>query len=125
MYFVNTYLRRLRHVYDLSYSMYYMYSTCIMCTVTELLTALMNFSSGMLGRSTSTSSPITPLAASHSRSPASPASADCLAHDMMTQQKNLIEQFEQLKLQLQFINHKPPKDAVKWLSQLTRGSPAQ
>ena len=95
-----------------------------MCTVTELLTTLMNFSSGMSGRSMSTSSPITPLAASHSQSPASPTSADCLAHNMMTmmtQQKNLIEQFEQLKLQLQFINHKLPKDAVKCLSPLMRG----
>ena len=28
---------------------------------------------------------------------------------------------EQLKLQLQLINHEPPEDAVKWLSSLTRG----
>ena len=112
---LNTYLWHLRHVYDLS---------VFKCTVTELLTSLMSFSSSMLGRSTSTSSPITPLAAWHSWSPASPASADCLAHNMMTmmtQQKNLIEQFEQLKLQLQFLNHELQKDAVKWLSPLTRG----
>ena len=32
-----------------------------------------------------------------------------------------LEQFEQLKLHLQFPNHEPPKDAVKWLSPLTRG----
>ena len=30
-------------------------------------------------------------------------------------------QFEQLKLQFQFVNHEPPKDAVKWLSPLMRG----
>ena len=30
-----------------------------------------------------------------------------------------------VKLQLQFINHESQKDAVKWLSLLTRGSPAQ
>ena len=32
-----------------------------------------------------------------------------------------VKQFEQLKLQLQFINHELPKDAVKWLSSLRRG----
>ena len=32
-----------------------------------------------------------------------------------------LEQFEQLKLQLQFLNHKLPKDAVKCLSPLARG----
>ena len=84
----------------------------------------MNFSSGMSGRSMFTSSPShLLLPPTHEVQPVL-ASADCLAHDMMTmmtQQKNLIEQFEQLKLQLQFINHELPKDAVKWLSPLTRG----
>ena len=50
------------------------------CCVIELLTALINSTSGA---SRSSSPPNTPHAASHSLSPAIPASADSFAHDIL------------------------------------------
>ena len=80
----------------------------------DLLTTFMNCTSGMSGVSTFMDPWMTPCTTSLSCIPPTPASAACFAHAIIQVEWSTLHC-------IIFHNHEPPKDAVKWLSLLTRG----